>query len=43
VVAPFQEGFCCSQAVFTTLFVEIGVERDTALKISQAFCGGMVI
>lgn len=37
----FREGFCCSQAVFTTFAVGMGMERDTALKISQTFCGGM--
>jgi len=37
----FKEGFNCSQAVFTTFAVEMGVERDTALKMSQSFGGGM--
>ena len=37
----FEEGFSCSQAVFSTYAVEIGMDRDVALKIAQAFGGGM--
>jgi C_GCAxxG_C_C family probable redox protein len=39
--ACFKEGFNCSQAVFSTYAVEMGMDRDIALKISQAFGGGM--
>jgi C_GCAxxG_C_C family probable redox protein len=37
----FKEGFSCSQAVFAVYAVEMGMDRDTALKISQSFGGGM--
>lgn len=40
-VSLFQEGFNCSQAVFTTFAVEMGMDRDVALKVAQAFGGGM--
>jgi len=39
--ALFQEGFSCSQAVFTPFAEDFGLDRATALKISQAFGGGM--
>ena len=37
----FNEGFSCSQAVFSTYAVDMGLNREIALKISQAFGGGM--
>jgi C_GCAxxG_C_C family probable redox protein len=37
----FKEGFSCSQAVFAVYAVEMGMDRGIALKISQAFGGGM--
>lgn len=37
----FKEGFNCSQAVFSTYAVGMGLDRNTALKVSQAFGGGM--
>jgi len=37
----FKEGFSCSQAVFPTYAVDMGLNREIALKISQAFGGGM--
>jgi len=37
----FKEGFSCSQAVFSTYAVDMGLSRETALKVSQAFGGGM--
>ena len=37
----FQEGFNCSQSVFCAYAVEMGVDRETALKVAQAFGGGM--
>ena len=40
-VSCFKEGFNCSQSVFSTFAVEMGMDRDTALKVSQAFGGGM--
>ncbi len=40
-VSCFKEGFSCSQAVFSTYAVDMGVNRETALKVSQAFGGGM--
>jgi len=40
-VSLFKEGFSCSQAVFTALSEEFGLDRDTSLKISQPFGGGM--
>jgi C_GCAxxG_C_C family probable redox protein len=39
--ASFQEGFSCSQAVFTAFSDDFGLDRLTALKVSQAFGGGM--
>jgi C_GCAxxG_C_C family probable redox protein len=40
-VASFQEGFSCSQAVFTAFSDDYGLDRTAALRISQAFGGGM--
>ena len=40
-LAAFREGFSCSQAVFSTFAPELGLDRETALKLSQAFGGGM--
>ncbi len=40
-VAAFSEGFSCSQAVFSAFSKELGLDRDTALKIASAFGGGM--
>jgi len=37
----FKSGFSCSQAVFTAFTQENGLDRETALKISQAMGGGM--
>jgi C_GCAxxG_C_C family probable redox protein len=37
----FQEGFNCSQSVFSTYAVDMGLDRDIALKVAQAFGGGM--
>jgi C_GCAxxG_C_C family probable redox protein len=37
----FDEGFSCSQAVFSTFAVEQGLEKETALRVSGAFGGGM--
>lgn len=40
-VQSFKEGFSCSQAVFSALSKDLGLEREKALRISQAFGGGM--
>ncbi len=40
-VRSFQQGFSCSQAVVASLCEPLGLERETAFKISQAFGGGM--
>jgi C_GCAxxG_C_C family probable redox protein len=37
----FKEGFSCSQAVFSAFCEPLGLDRNSALKISQAFGGGM--
>ncbi|MGQ9800543.1 MAG: C-GCAxxG-C-C family protein [Candidatus Saccharicenans sp.] len=37
----FQEGFSCSQAVFTPYAVEVGLPQETALRLSQVLGGGM--
>jgi C_GCAxxG_C_C family probable redox protein len=39
--ALFAEGFSCSQAVFTAFSDDLGMDRDTSLRISQPFGGGM--
>lgn len=37
----FRSGFSCSQAVFTAFADGRGLDRETALKLSQAMGGGM--
>ncbi len=37
----FEQGFSCSQAVFSAYAEELGLDRDTALKIAGTFGGGM--
>jgi C_GCAxxG_C_C family probable redox protein len=39
--AVFEEGFSCSQAVFLAFAEDLGMEREMALRLSQAFGGGM--
>jgi len=39
--ALFKEGFSCSQAVFAAFSEDYGLDRDTSLKLAQAFGGGM--
>ena len=41
VKAMFKEGFSCSQAVLAAFSDEYGLPRETALRISQGFGGGM--
>jgi len=38
----FENGYACSQAVLSTLGPQLGLDEETALKISSAFGGGMV-
>ncbi len=40
-VACFDQGFVCSQAVFSTYSLQFGLDRETALKVAGAFGGGM--
>jgi C_GCAxxG_C_C family probable redox protein len=40
-VARFQDGFNCSQAVFSPYAEAMGLDKDTALKIAGTFGGGM--
>lgn len=37
----FEEGYACSQAVFSTIAPELGLSEATALKVASAFGGGM--
>ena len=37
----FSQGFSCAQAVFAAYAPEFGLHRDTALKVSAGFGGGM--
>ena len=39
--AAFKEGFSCSQAVLAACAEELGLDRETALRISSGFGGGM--
>ena len=37
----FEQGYNCSQAVFAAFCEEVGIDFETALKISSSFGGGM--
>ena len=37
----FEQGFSCSQAVFSAYAAQLGLDCETALKISGGFGGGM--
>ncbi len=37
----FEEGFSCSQAMLSTYGPELGLDRETALRVATAFGGGM--
>jgi C_GCAxxG_C_C family probable redox protein len=37
----FEEGFSCSQAVFSTYAPQLGLDRESALKVAGPFGGGM--
>ena len=40
-VSCFKEGFDCSQALLSTYSPQFGLDRETALKVADAFGGGM--
>lgn len=40
-VSCFNEGFACSQALLSTYGPQFGLDRETALKVADAFGGGM--
>ena len=40
-MAYFKEGFNCSQSVFLAFAEEYGLDKQTALKLSSSFGGGM--
>ena len=40
-VSCFSEGYSCSHAVLSTYSEELGLDRETALKVSGGFGGGM--
>ena len=40
-VQCFNNGFNCSQAVFSSFCEELGLDKETGLKIACAFGGGM--
>jgi len=40
-VATFRDGFNCSQAVLSAFAPEMGLDRDTALRVAGAFGGGI--
>lgn len=40
-VALFNEGYCCSQAVFIPYAEQWGLDREPFLKITDAFGGGI--
>jgi len=40
-VQYFKQGFSCSQAVLAAVSEPLGLEKEKALKIAQAFGGGM--
>ena len=40
-VSCLKQGFGCSQALLSTYGTQFGLERDTALKLADAFTGGM--
>ncbi len=40
-VSSFNDGFSCSQAVLSTYGNDLGLDRETALRVAAAFGGGM--
>ena len=39
--ALFYEGYNCAQSVFGAISEEVGIDRETALRLSSSFGGGM--
>lgn len=40
-VSNFKQGYNCAQAVFLTFAQECGLDKETALRLSSSFGGGM--
>lgn len=40
-VEEFRKGYNCSQALLATYAKEVGMDKETALKVSSAFGGGI--
>ncbi len=40
-VSLFRQGFSCSQAVAAAFAEEFGLDKETALRLSQGFGGGI--
>lgn len=40
-VCNFNEGFSCSQALLSTYGPDLGLDRETALKLAEGFGGGI--
>lgn len=40
-LSAFDEGFSCSQSVFSAFAPELGLDREMALRVATAFGGGM--
>ena len=40
-LSAFDEGYSCSQSVFSAWASELGLDRETALRVATAFGGGM--
>jgi len=40
-VAVFKKGFSCSQAILSTYGPDLGLDRETALRVSEGFVGGI--
>ncbi|HEM61841.1 MAG TPA: C_GCAxxG_C_C family protein [Chloroflexi bacterium] len=40
-LATFDEGYNCSQSVFSAFAPELGLDREMALRVATAFGGGM--
>ncbi len=41
VLSSFRDGFSCAQALLSAYGPELGLDRETALKVAGAFGGGM--
>jgi C_GCAxxG_C_C family probable redox protein len=40
-ISLFRQGFSCSQAVAAAFAADFGLDKDSALRVSQAFGGGI--